>query len=290
MEQTGKLPAWQTNLVTSADGTTVGYRQTGSGPGLILIHGGLQSSRNFTKLGTYLADNFTVYVPDRRGRGMSGTFGDNYSLVKDCEDIKAILDETNAQYIFGLSSGAIISLHTTLLFPGQVEKTAIYEPPFTIEIIPRNVSFIQRYEREITKGKLAAAFVTVIKALNMSPMFQLLPRFILVPLFKLALNREDDRPGNSRVTLKSLIPTFHYDHVIVTETTGTIENYKSVKADVLLLGGSKSPGYLLNVLQKLQTILPRVKSVVFDGLDHLGSDNSGKPEVVAAELKLFFGE
>jgi pimeloyl-ACP methyl ester carboxylesterase len=53
----------------------------GRGPGVVLVHGGMQAAQNFTKLATVLADTFTVYVPDRRGRGLSGPFGDRYGLI-----------------------------------------------------------------------------------------------------------------------------------------------------------------------------------------------------------------
>jgi hypothetical protein len=32
-------------FVTSKDGTTIGYRQMGTGPGIILLHGGINASR-----------------------------------------------------------------------------------------------------------------------------------------------------------------------------------------------------------------------------------------------------
>jgi len=63
--------------VVSRDGTTIGYRQMGSGPGLVLVHGGMQASQNLMKLATALAAEFTVCVLDRRGRGLSGPFGDD---------------------------------------------------------------------------------------------------------------------------------------------------------------------------------------------------------------------
>ena len=66
--------------VISKDGTKIGYRQMGKGPGVILIHGPLSSSQNIMKLGSELSKKFTVYIPDRRGRGMSGPFGSNYGL------------------------------------------------------------------------------------------------------------------------------------------------------------------------------------------------------------------
>lgn len=44
-------------FVTSKDGTTIGYRQMGIGPGLILLHGGISSSQYLMKLGNALADD-----------------------------------------------------------------------------------------------------------------------------------------------------------------------------------------------------------------------------------------
>src|SRR3982751_5903776 len=92
-----------TDSVISADGTVIGYRQLGSGPKLILVHGGMQASQKFLKLSEALADTFTVYVVDRRGRGLSGKHGDHYSVAREVEDIQALVDKTGARFIFGLS-------------------------------------------------------------------------------------------------------------------------------------------------------------------------------------------
>ena len=100
--------------VRSVDGTSIGYRQLGHGPGVIVVHGGMQASQDFMKLATELSGQFTIYVPDRRGRGFSGPFGDNYSVIKECEDVAALVEKTGTQNIFGLSSGAIIALRASL--------------------------------------------------------------------------------------------------------------------------------------------------------------------------------
>ena len=93
------------STVTSKDGTVIGYRQMGSGPGLILMHGDIGASQHFMGLANALADVFTVYIPDRRGRGLSGPFGDNYGLQKEVEDVDSLLKKTGAHYLFGASSG-----------------------------------------------------------------------------------------------------------------------------------------------------------------------------------------
>ncbi len=60
-------PGWSTGAVRSRDGTTIGFRRIGEGPGVVLLHGGMTASQHFTRLGEALQDEFTVYVPDRRG-------------------------------------------------------------------------------------------------------------------------------------------------------------------------------------------------------------------------------
>jgi pimeloyl-ACP methyl ester carboxylesterase len=53
--------------VTSKDGTIIGYRQMGSGPGIILLYGGMNASQHFMTLGSALSDAFRVYIPDLVG-------------------------------------------------------------------------------------------------------------------------------------------------------------------------------------------------------------------------------
>ena len=63
------------DAVTSADGTTIGFRRYGAGPGLLLIHGGMNAAQDLADLASLLSDGFTVIVPDRRGRGVGAHSG-----------------------------------------------------------------------------------------------------------------------------------------------------------------------------------------------------------------------
>jgi pimeloyl-ACP methyl ester carboxylesterase len=272
--------------VTSADGTTVGYRQLGHGPGLILVHGGMMASQNFMKLATALSDTFTVYIPDRRGRGLTGPFGDDYGIHKDVEDIHALLNSTATHHVFGLSSGAIISLQSALLLP-EIHKVALYEPPLSFGG-SSPTAWVSRYDREIAQGKVASAMVSVIKGTQDSALVGLVPRFLLVPLMSLALKGDAKSVEDGDVALKDLVPTMHYDVYLVTATEGALESFRGLQSDVLLLGGSKSAGYLHTALDRLSAMLPHAQRVELPGVGHLAADNDGRPELVAAELRRFF--
>src|ERR1700694_4658785 len=101
---------YTTAFVTSSDGTTIGYRQLGDGPGVVVLHGAMESAQSHMQLAEALAANFTVYLLERRARALSGPYGDDYGIERNVEDMDAILTKTGAHRVFGVSSGAIICL------------------------------------------------------------------------------------------------------------------------------------------------------------------------------------
>lgn len=97
---------YTTDSVISADSTSIGYRQYGQGPGIVLVQGAMGTAQNFSTLAEALADTFTVYVPDRRGRGLSPlSYQQDHSIKRDVEDLEALLAKTGTHNVFGLSTG-----------------------------------------------------------------------------------------------------------------------------------------------------------------------------------------
>ena len=81
--------------VTSLDGTRIGFLRQGNGPGLVLVQGAMGTAQDYRELAQALSANFTVYTPDRRGRGMSAKPYDRWhDIARDVEDVDAILVET----------------------------------------------------------------------------------------------------------------------------------------------------------------------------------------------------
>ena len=287
---------YTTGAVISADGTTIGYRQYGHGPGIVLVQGAMGSAHNFMRLAEVLADTFTVYVPDRRGRGLSNLpYSKDYHIQKDVEDLDALLAKTGTHSVFGLSSGALISLQAALTLPA-IHKIAIYEPPLYINGVP--TAALQRLEKEIAQGKLAAALITGMKAGQMGPAaFRAMPYWLLKPLVNKIMTLENREGSGEYLPMKALAPTLQYDFQLVAEMSGALESFRAINTEVLLLGGSKSPAYLKVALGALEKVLPHVTRVEFPGLDHAAAWNydkqrnpGGRPELVAQELRRFFAE
>jgi len=295
----GTKQKYTKGYVTSKDGNVIGYRQMGSGPGIILLHGGAKGSQSLMQLGMALSDDFTVYIPDRRGRGLSGPFGDNYGLQREVEDMDALLKKTGALYVFGTATGGIIALQSALYLPA-IHKAVLYEPPFYVnETEMNNFNDIgKRYDQYVAEGKLSMAMVTSseiatkVSGDELEPPYQwvkYMPNIIMRLIFRIIIEVDARNVKGDDVTLKDLIPTFHNDVVLVNETKGTIENFKDVSAEVLLLNGSKTFLFLKHIIDALNEVLPHVKRVEIQGIDHAAAeDTTGKPEIVADEIKRFF--
>lgn len=282
------LSDFKIHSIESADGTKIGYRTIGAGPGLILVHGALQSSLNFTTLARELSAGFTVYIPDRRGRGLSGAYRDTDDILTEAGDVLALARFTNTQFIFGLSSGAIITLQAALLEP-VFKKIVLYEPP-----IPLDEHFFKKLDREyesaMSKGNPGKAFIAILKGTGDTSFFSKLPYFITTPLVNMLIKAQLKNPKEEELPLQELVATFHHDHIVVKSAAGIIDKAKNIRADVLLLGGTKSQHYFTPVLEQLQRAIPGAKRIELEKLGHLGPDNSGSPEKVAEELRKFFSE
>jgi pimeloyl-ACP methyl ester carboxylesterase len=273
------------------DGTQIAYQRSGQGPALVLVHGGVQAARNFSRLAALLSHRFTVFVPDRRGRGRSGPHGDEYCVARECEDLSALLTESGASSVFGLSSGALIVLAAARVLP-EIRRAALYEPPLQLE--ESILDWVPRMDAELARDDVGAALVTIMKGTGDRGLLDWLPRALLVPFFRFALAAQARRvhardEENGELSIASLVRTMHYDPIIVRELAGKLESFRGLAAEVLLLGGDRSRVYLGAALTALARVLPRARRVEFTGVGHLAADNGGKPEWVARELEAFFG-
>ena len=280
-----KLP-YETGVVFSADGTPIGYRRLGAGPGLILLSGGYLAAQHYMRLASALADAFTVYVPDRRGRGVSGPPGDQYGMDRECEDVAALLAESGAEFLFGHSSGGLIALEAGLTLP-QVTRLAVFEPPLS-EHGSISSAWIGEFDRQVARGKPAAALAAFLEADHLIPAWW--PPPLLVALLALYLRWEKRRVEPPDVSIESLLPLQRLDGLLVAELDSSRQCMAGMTAEVLLLGGEKSPRFLREVLDALHGTLPRSQRIELPRMGHEGPSSDGQPDRVAQALRTFFAD
>jgi pimeloyl-ACP methyl ester carboxylesterase len=221
---------------------------------------------------------------------MSGPHGSDYSVQEEIGDLEALMTQTGARYVFGVSAGALVALHAAQTLP-SISKLALFEPPiFPTRSGPE--AMLTRYDQEMAEGKISAALVTAMKGAQMGPaIFNLLPNWLLERLTNSAMANEAKRPSGSDLSMSALAPTLHYDFTLVEQLSGSVDQFKTLETDTLLLTGSKSPAYLRESVNRLAAVLPHAQRVEFAGLNHGASGNTdrfGKPEIVAQALRRFF--
>jgi pimeloyl-ACP methyl ester carboxylesterase len=81
----------ENRTTTSRDGTTIAFTKRGSGPPLIIVDGAFCYRENgpATELASRLAQHFTVFTYDRRGRGESGDTA-LYTAEREIDDLRAL--------------------------------------------------------------------------------------------------------------------------------------------------------------------------------------------------------
>lgn len=124
-------------IVTSADGTEIAWSREGSGPALIMVHcvGVSQATTPQPTLPAALAEDFTVYSYDRRGKGKSGNTPP-YAVEREFEDLAAVITLAEGPAdVYGFSSGATLALLAAEAgLP--IRRLALLEPPLFAEPDP----------------------------------------------------------------------------------------------------------------------------------------------------------
>jgi pimeloyl-ACP methyl ester carboxylesterase len=204
--------------VRSADGTLIPVYKSGSGPPLLMVHGGGGNHANWDRVRPYLETHHTVWAVDRRNSFVDPNV--RYDLEREFEDVAAIARQIGGELdLLGSSSGGLCALGASLLVPG-VRRLVLYEPPY-VAGKPTDPEF----ERLVTSGELeAAAEYAQLTLMKLSPDL-------------LAANKA--APGWP--TYVERIPYFLREEAVVQAWQPDVEALKVLKAPILFLVGEKSP-------------------------------------------------
>ena len=221
--------------VTSEDGTSIAFDQSGEGPPVILVNGALgdRSHQMQMELAALLAEYFTVFNYDRRGRGDSGDTTP-YAVEREIEDIDALIDEAGGSaFVYGVSSGAILALEAANALSTKVEKLALYEPPFILDDSrpPLPKDYVEQLDEAIaTDDRSAAVEIFMTQAM-------------LVPDEHLEPMRNDPMWAE----METLAHTIAYDGAIVRDVMAgepwPTDKWDSVTSPTLVVSGEMSEAF-----------------------------------------------
>jgi pimeloyl-ACP methyl ester carboxylesterase len=260
------------DTVRSKDGTTIAYDVQGDGPALILVDGamGTRSSGSKPELAKLLAQRFTVYSYDRRGRGDSGDTKP-YAVEREIEDIDALIDAAGGSaYLHGHSSGGCLALEAAVKLGDRVKKLAIYEAPYNDD--PEAQKAWGGYIKHLTEA-LATNRRGDAVALFMA--------YVGMP----AAQIEGMRHAPFWAGMEAVAPTLAYDHTAVMGSDGSIPTERAARVQVptLVMNGGSGAPFMLETARTLSQVIPGAMLRTLDGQTH-----DVQPAALAPVLVEFF--
>jgi len=280
-----------TAAVRSREGTEIGYRRYGNGPAIVLVQAAAGTVQSYHELASDLARDFTVYVPERRGRPLSpASWTPTQGIEQEIEDLSALFERSGDCILFGLSSGAVIALEAARRLP-SVTGLVVYEPPFYVPPHRMNFSLVERYRREVDQDDIAGAMVSALLAAGVAPaIVRVAPRWIMEAIVSLALRLDDRRTTRVYPPLRELVPSIRFDFGVVRAMQDRMETFASIRSFTMVLSGGRSPAFLRDGCAALHQILPHSRHVEFERLGHSGpwnADRGGNPATVASAIRAF---
>ena len=249
--------------ISTPSRTTVSFDRYGSGPPLVLVHGGFSDHvTNWQEARPWLADRFTVWAVARRGRGgSSATAG--HTVDDEASDVAAVLRRVGEPaFLLGHSYGALVALRAAARQPACVRKLVLYEPPHPQIVGEDVVARLEAFgEREDWDGLVEAFMLDVlqvppaeVKAIRKSPFWNVWTA---------------DAPASLHDLRAAVAYSFE------------AARYRALDVPVLLLIGSESPRELY-VTDALASILPdpRIHALVGQAHEGMTTDPAQFVEVI----------
>lgn len=257
--------------VHSSDGTPIAFEKFGAGQPVIVV-GGMTSDRALTRpTAEKLAEHFTVFNYDRRGRGDSGDTVP-YAVEREIEDLGALIAEAGGTAsVYAHSSGAGLALYAAA-HGLPIDRLVLHEPPYVPDTEEeRRVSqeYAQNLKAILSEGRRNDAVELCMTTVGMPPEMI-----------------EEMRQTPRWADLEAMAPTFAYDSEIMGDSQGgtvPTDLVGRVTTESLVLVGGASPAWIIDVGRQIADTLPNGRYDVLEGQEHVVP-----PEVLAPVLKEFF--
>jgi pimeloyl-ACP methyl ester carboxylesterase len=249
----------QVDTITSEYGNSIVVRSLGTGPGIVILHGGGVSERDYHRLARALSGRFTVHLYNRRGRPDSAPLDGTETVSTDIGDLAAVLEHTGARNIFGHSGGGFVALRAGLSLP--LERIAVYDPGLSILGRPSS-AFLDAFEEAVQAGDYARALTVMSRAVYPDGLAAKLPFGVAQAISRAFLRTPIGR------SLAELLPTTPPEVRRIQAHDGPATDYAGITAEVLLTAGARSPRYFTENCRAVADAIPRGRALVIARASH----------------------
>jgi pimeloyl-ACP methyl ester carboxylesterase len=258
-----------TQTVTSKDGTRIAYEKIGSGPAVVLVDGAM-CFRDFgpcRSMANHLADRFTVFIYDRRGRGESGDTSP-FAPEREFEDLAAVIKAAGGDaFVHGYSSGAALALRAAAAGV-PMRKVSAYETPW-VGVNPvkgRNPDYLGDLNGFLSRGDRGGAVGYFMVTMVGGPAYLPLMMRLMPKVFN---------------SLKAVAHTLVYDATIMGNWAVPTDELSKISIQTLVMGGSKAKPNMTAAVSGVAASIPGSTYKTLAGQTHQVKDEALSPELVA---------
>jgi len=215
-------------------------------------------------LAAVLAEHFTVFKYDRRGRGDSGDTPP-YAVEREVEDIDAVIDAAGGSaFLYGTSSGAGLALEAAASGL-DITKLALWEPPFILDESSRPpADQVERYDEMIAAGRRGDAVEFFVRQVVGLP-----PEFVAYA-----------RTQPFWQAQEALAHTLAYDATVMGDYSLPTERAAAVTAPTIVIAGGASFPFMRETAQALADVIPDAQYRILEGQEHNVSPDAISPVMV----------
>ena len=254
------------------------FREAGAGPGVVCVHSNASSSSQWRALMESLASGFHVLAPDTHGAGKGPAWPADHPLA--LREEVALLEPVFARAgtpfsLIGHSYGGAVALVAAVQEPERVRALVLYEPTLFALVDaafppPNDVDGIrQTVERAgaaLAMGNRGAAAEHFID-------------------FWMGAGAWHATPQSRRAAIEAAVVNVQgWGRALFAEPT-PLKAFGALTVPVLLMVGKDSPTSASAVSRLLSQALPRVETLEFKGLGHMGPVTH--PEIVNPAIESF---
>ncbi|CCK76342.1 MAG: alpha/beta hydrolase [Oleispira antarctica] len=252
-----------TSKFLAVDDLIIHYRDEGTGPTLVLLHGVASSLHTWDDWVDRLVPYYRIIRIDLPGHGLTGSdpSTESYEIPYMIDKLEKFLNKLSIDdiYLAGNSLGGYVAWNYALHRPDRVKKMVLLDAAG----FPQDMPFIMSFAALPVIGEMAGF---------------MMPKFIVNMNVNAAFGDDDKvtdalqqryfdltmRQGN-REALVSVFRTMKEQ----TKNPHLGDRVKEVKTPTLLMWGDQDEWVPLEVMKQFEQALPNSQSIVYEGVGHM---------------------